>query len=964
MLRLSTDHPPRPKPRRMLATALLCIGLAQPFLGQAVAEQPSQPSPEALEDFALPAYSPDSLEVIKSPNDRADYRALRLDNGLEVLLVHDPRADRAGASMDVSVGSAFDPKDMPGLAHFLEHMLFLGTQRYPDAADYQDYLTRHGGSHNAFTAPRDTNFYFDIAPDAFEGALDRFSQFFISPQFNTEFVDRERHAVDSEYRARIRDDSRRINDATNLAMNPEHPFSGFSVGSIDTLVDGQTSLRDRLLAFYRAHYDANVMHLAVVGPQSLDELEALVRDRFEQIPDHGLKAPEIDAPMFTHGQLPAKLEVQTLADQRSLSFSFPVPDPQQFPRERPDAYLGDLLGHEGEGSLLAALRNRGWANALSAGVQGGDGKQAILGIDIELTPEGTQHQDEIQATLFAYLDMLRAQPPQQWRFDEQAALLAQQFRFAQNGSGADRAVGLTLGMSRLPLSEINVARYRMDRFDAGVIDDYLRALTPDNLLRVYAGPEVQGESRSPWFDAPYTLSKMSQWPAAKPLEELALPGANPFIASDFSLLPVDDTSPRRLIDRPGLDLWYRGDHDFGTPRAEWRISLMSPEATRDARQQVLTELLADWLNDSLSEVLYPATLAGQSAGAYAHGRGITLSLSGWRDHQRGVLSQLVDQLREGEIDEANFARIRLDLEDELRNERQMPLYQRLGSSLAERLISPQWTTTQRLEALEQIDLGDLRTFRDAWLQSLHVQALTIGNLSEDDAIAVGDMLDQRLAPRRPLDAIPDLVPLAVRADMPVLRPATDRNDSGALRYLQGPDRSAESQARLAVIGQLIQAPFYTELRTRQQLGYVVSARYMSLLDAPGIAMLIQSPGQSSETLFERMDDFLDQFTPSIEALDDQALMPFKAAVRSSLLERDQSLSEMTNRQWRELSFGWTDFDRQQRLATAVDAVDAEQIKAAWQALRQAPAFDIAADPQEPDNDDAYTESETLSALPR
>lgn len=71
------------------------------------------------------------------------------------------------------IGSMSDPRELPGLAHFCEHMLFMGTQKYPSENEYNKYLSEHGGSSNAYTAADHTNYYFDVAPEAFEGALDR-----------------------------------------------------------------------------------------------------------------------------------------------------------------------------------------------------------------------------------------------------------------------------------------------------------------------------------------------------------------------------------------------------------------------------------------------------------------------------------------------------------------------------------------------------------------------------------------------------------------------------------------------------------------------------------------------------------------------------------------------------------------------------------------------------------------------
>ena len=135
------------------------------------------------------------------------YRSLTLENQIKVLLISDPTTDRAAASLDVYVGSNNDPDEFPGLAHFLEHMLFLGTDRFPEAGEYQQYISTQGGNHNAFTAPEHTNYFFNVDPNGLKGALDRFSRFFIAPTLDPNYVDREVNAVHSEYQSKIKDEA-------------------------------------------------------------------------------------------------------------------------------------------------------------------------------------------------------------------------------------------------------------------------------------------------------------------------------------------------------------------------------------------------------------------------------------------------------------------------------------------------------------------------------------------------------------------------------------------------------------------------------------------------------------------------------------------------------------------------------------------------------------------------------------
>jgi insulysin len=98
----------------------------------------------------------------------------------------------------VGVGQLEDYVHCQGIAHFLEHMLFLGTKKYPNA-DYDDWLGKNAGFSNAYTDNSLTNYYFEVKNSAFEEAIDRFSSFFSCALFNSDLTQREMNAVNSEF---------------------------------------------------------------------------------------------------------------------------------------------------------------------------------------------------------------------------------------------------------------------------------------------------------------------------------------------------------------------------------------------------------------------------------------------------------------------------------------------------------------------------------------------------------------------------------------------------------------------------------------------------------------------------------------------------------------------------------------------------------------------------------------------
>jgi secreted Zn-dependent insulinase-like peptidase len=187
-------------------------------------------------EYQLSKTSKGSLIEVSSL-DKKKYDILTLPNGLNVILVSDPDAQQSAAVMQVAAGSLHEPDEFPGLAHYLEHVLFLGTEKYPDKSEYLKFIEENGGKGNAWTEDYYTVFHFDISPSAFADGLDRFAQFFISPTFNPEFLEKERSAVDSEYKMHVLDDNFCIKAINRWTSNIAHPAHRFSIGNLSTLTD-------------------------------------------------------------------------------------------------------------------------------------------------------------------------------------------------------------------------------------------------------------------------------------------------------------------------------------------------------------------------------------------------------------------------------------------------------------------------------------------------------------------------------------------------------------------------------------------------------------------------------------------------------------------------------------------------------------------------------------------------------
>lgn len=210
------------------------------------------------------------------------FRALKLNNDLLVMIVSDNSTDRAGYSISVNSGSMVERDDLNGLAHFLEHMLFLGTKKYPDPGAYLDYIERAGGGRNAYTAPSQTNYFFEVNSDYIFEGIERMTDFFVDPIFNVNSVQRELMNINSEHRKNIKDDGRRINSVIKQLSN--HPYNKFATGDLMTLkylpeLNG-ISVRDEMIKYYQQFYSSNIMTACIFAK---DDIETLTKTAIEYL---------------------------------------------------------------------------------------------------------------------------------------------------------------------------------------------------------------------------------------------------------------------------------------------------------------------------------------------------------------------------------------------------------------------------------------------------------------------------------------------------------------------------------------------------------------------------------------------------------------------------------------------------------------------------------------------------------
>lgn len=871
--------------------------------------------------------------VVQSPNDRRAYDYFELDNRLRVLVISDPEAKKAAVSLDVATGSKDDPQARQGLAHFLEHMLFLGTEKYPTAGEYQEFISTHGGQHNAYTSFENTNYFFDIDTPYLASALDRFSQFFVSPLFTAKYVEREKHAVESEYRAKYKSEGRRGLDVFREVINPEHPFARFSVGSLQTLADTPDStVRDELLAFYRNNYSANRMTLVLLGNESTADLRSMVEQRFSAVPDHELESLDITEPLFDKGTLPAKLYVTPEQNMRVLDLVFPVADPRAYWQAKPIHMIADIIGHEGEGSLLQYLKQRGWAESLSAGAGLEYDGGAALNLSVKLTEAGYAARNEVVIAVFQLIDRMKKEGISRQRFDEQRKISEIQFRYQDKSENIHYVMGLATAMRLYPAAKVLEAPYEFSDYDPQLYREYLAQLRPDNVLLTVTGPGLPADRQSHWYQTPYSLEpvapdQLETWREVAINPSIDLPAPNPFIPDQFERLesPYADSKPRQLDDGKDLRLWFGDDEEFTAPRASLRIGFFSPLANDSARHAVLLNLYAAMIADSLNPKLYPALLAGFSPRLSASRRGLHLGIDGFSDKQPRLLDAMLEELQHAPLDGRRFADIKRELMRNWQNSVRQPPYQYLPMALRSVMYTPYYNEDEKLAAAADLTVADLEQYRREFLERIRFDVLTYGNTSVAQAKSLRTTLGPLLRRVKGPVELPGVELAALQAGSRWHYPVSlDHSDAAIVYYVQGAGDDNHQRVLMGLTGQIIRTPYYHSLRTEQQFGYVVYAATTVLERTPGLSFIVQSPTADAATLVAASDKLMGEFLQTAETMERDEFEQHKTALRSMINRPHKNLAGEASFYWQQVLQEYFEFDRREQLTGALDALELEQ----------------------------------------
>ncbi|WP_416308227.1 insulinase family protein [Neptunicella sp. SCSIO 80796] len=880
--------------------------------------------------------------MIKSLYDHRNYRYFILENGIKVLLVSDQQCKKSAAAINVECGHFNDPDNCEGLAHLLEHMLFLGCADFPDSNHLSDFLSLHAGQVNAWTGTEYSSFYFDVHPEHFSTALQHFSSMLCKPLFDPLRVRNEIESIDAEFKMKRNDDLRRLYQVHKETCNPQHPFSRFSVGNKQTLTQlAHEELVNALSSLHQQHYGGEKLTLCLIAPDSLDDIQALAQQYFDRFA--ALKQVKQDLPaLYRDTDLATFIQIKPVKTARRLILTFALDNvPEDFTC-KPVTIISYLLGDEGEGSLLWFLKEKNWATNLSAGggIQGSNFKD--FNINLQLTTEGISQLDAIVNVIFYQIEKIRQQGLPEWRFAENRQLNQLTLDFHEPTKSINYATHLASQLHHYQQQHVLTGDILLHEYNPQRFQQVLSRLTPHNMRLKLIHPDAVTNKIAKWYNTPYQVDRiptewLSAWSSPDTQPKLQLPKQNPYVTNDTSLLPIDSdfTLPKHLIDSKAMHFWFAQDELFKLPKGDIYLSFDCPFSQGGIGNNTLKRLWVATLQEQLNESFYQSELAGLNFHLYPHQGGFTLHTSGFAEKQLLLANSLVRKIFNHKLGAQRFNQIKQKQLQAAQNSLLNKPVNRLFNKLSVLLQRNAYSPADTVPIIQQSTLQQVELIREQLLSCYHIQSFMHGNWSYSQAQQYGDFLqDKLLGSVNTCEEVSRHIVDLRELPCSVLKIDNFEEESAVVVYFQSPSESVADTAMTILAEQIWAGPFFNQLRTEQQLGYMVGTGYFPINQHPGMAFYIQSPDTEVNTLVTAIHDFIQR---SVETLSDYPAQRWehqKKSVAKQLVEKDQNLAMKSQRLWLAIANKDWQFEQQQKLAEYILALSLENMQQFCQNLLQ------------------------------
>lgn len=812
-----------------------------------------------------------------------------LENGIKTIYVQDKLSDKTEISVCVNIGSLANPKEYQGLAHFLEHMLFLGSKKYPKEDYYEKVVKQYGGSFNAFTDSFETVYYFSAFHTGINVIMDVFSRFFIDPLFNEDSVNREINAVNSEHEKNITDDNwRQFQMIKNVAIK-KHPYNTFPTGNLPSLK--KEGLRERMIKFWEDNYVSENINICIISNFDIDKQKKMIQDTFGLIPKK--KANKFVLPKPIYDNFNTTYQMKSLADIQKLNYYWEVPNSKEYRYNKLFTVLGDVLVNYSKDSLANHLKIKGYIETINYSYNEAEGS---FHLQLSLTKIGLKHLEYIDGTLKYALEKIFKSD---WNgiLKYYSDIYDINFKNLGKTGNLELSTMLAINLSYYPLQEVYSGIYLIKNFEKDPVqkiqsyfDKSFKVLITNQQIK---NPIIDKNYNTEYCVIPDIVSKPLPF-------QFRINLYNPFLDSSPKVIKNLSSEKPELIKEK---TWYGASSKFNESNIKGSYIFSNNSFFNNERNFVLTIIAIDCINFYFNQELFNIASLSYDVKMFSKSyyNSIVLEYDCPNDHSKFI--EFVDMSTKMLFNlkvPSQIIKSKIETnKEEIKNSTKLNPSEYSEYYFSKMLKSNSYPDDKLLAELGKITVEDVQKYLSEFLKNSTLTSYFYGNLIRD--------------------TIPNVLLLSkYYFNPPVNFPCNRKVKSINIKH---PNKSEKSNCVTIyypigtfvpliwlhgfMMELILEPTFYTILRTKKQLGYLVNINFTNFGEEHFLIQKIQSEKKCEEVAKE-----INSFNSTILQLIKEAkLDEYKTSVENQLKQKETTLSQMYYKYFSEILSRKYLFDR-------------------------------------------------------
>lgn len=860
------------------------------------------------------------MDIIKSPNDLNDYYTFELQNKMKVFLEHNKSIQISCVMMMVKVGYTMDKFN--GMAHFLEHMLFNGTTKYPEEKYFSEFITKNGGHTNAFTTNETTCYYYTVNSDVLKKSLEIFSQFFISPLFKKDTISREREAVNAEHEKNINDDGWRYQNVLKQACDKNNPYKKFCTGCNSTL--NVPNIDDEIRELFSLYYSSDIMTLLIVTNNDTEQTMNVVKKNFDPITIK--EKPNMPNKKMKIFDAPKTINIVPVADINKVTLNWEIPAFKKTYHQNPTNFIAYLIGHEGTGTLYNYLLNSGYILNLHCGIYEKVGNNSIFFIDVTLSELGEQNTDKIIGLVFLYIDIIKNAFEQENShliklYEEQQKIKQHTFRFLEQDDPEEKCMGYyeVLTTCEIPLKYILSIMYVSDSFNkiknnAICILDMLE-LNKCIVVKTSKKYEKICKKTDEYYGTKFEISNNLPKISVENID-IKLPKLNKYISLGTSLIKNKNKTPKHVENGYLLET-----SEFRNPDININLSIYLPLSMLDGKKYVQTLIYFATILLNVGHEKYMCETAGYYIQMQFDTGKLHIEIQG---NYKGILkvcdffmtSIISPKFTKDEFDRTiySFNQNDINLSFETPHVRTTMYFNKT-------ILLKYFTHKDRLQFYDKITYEETISLKNNIFELGTFNLLVSGNCTEDMYNKICHCM-KSVKPTVTYSVTNDLLSELVvetHKDLHVMIKKENQNEKNHavctylfIENVSNVKNTLQSRCLLEILKDFISQEYFYQLRTQEKFGYIVGSNISFVGNNKSEYMyfkyIVQSPKKSITEMIDRTTKFIRDFKSNIDSISPEE---FKSIVDSCIKTKKDpatNLNDLAAEKFKEIQCGLETFN--------------------------------------------------------